>query len=152
MKSPGVIGAVAESEDFLGPFTASLKAALDLPFFKAEKTEQPEKIAVAGAIIAEKNELKTEGYSLDLREDAFEPSPFSFKDSLVSFVPEKIGNRKITLYGEKKDLHNNWKYFEKTLKERMTDQDKKDFNDFIDYLNEFLEIERKASYRFSLRG
>lgn len=128
---------------FFSPFLASLKTALNLPFSKGKEAKEPEKVATAGAIIAEKNQLKSETYSLDLRKDAFLPAQFSFKNSLVNFVPEKIGNREIAFYGEGRDLESSFEEIERTLTKEMKPEEKKEFDDFLKSLNESLGVDFK---------
>lgn len=143
MKTPGIIGTVTEKEDFLGPLTASLKTALSLPFFKAKEIEKPEKVAFAGVIIAEKNELKSESYSLDLREMAFQPDQFTLKESLAQFVPEKIGNNEVFIYREGGNLKDQFEFAEKESIKSMTPEEKKQFDDMINSLNAFLGVDVK---------
>ncbi len=143
MKIPGVIGVVAKTEDFFGPLADSLKAALDLPFFKKKESEESEKIAMAWAIIAEKNELTTETYSLDLRDNIFISSQFSFEESLAGFIPEKIENKEIVFYGEGRNLKSSFEYLEETLTKQMTTEEKREYNDSLKFLRETLGIDIK---------
>jgi hypothetical protein len=128
---------------FLSPFIASLKTALNLPFFKKTEIKEPEKVAFAGVIIAEKDRLKTENYSLDLREEAFSPAQFSFENSLLQFIPEKIGKREIVYYEEGRDLKGSFEEVEKILTKEMEEEEKKEFDKILKSLKEFLGIDLK---------
>jgi len=130
---------VKETEKILPPLTASLKAALNLPFFKGKEIKEPEKVAFAATIIAEKNEIKMESYSLDTREDAFLPSQFSLKESLAGFLPEKIGNREVASYGEGRNLKRSFEYLEK----EMTAKEKEDFDLFLKEFKEAIGVDLK---------
>jgi len=134
---------VKETEKIFSQLTASLKTALNLPFFKGKKVEEPEKIALALAVIADKNELKAEAFSLDLREDAFQPSQFSFKDSLAGFLAEKIGDKGIIYYSEEKDLKSLFDEIEKTLTKEMTTEEKKEFDQSMKDLELIIGVDIK---------
>ena len=132
---------VKETEKLFSPLTASLKAALELPFFKGKEIEDLEKIALATTIVAEGNELKTESYSLDLRKDAFSPSQFSLEESLSKFLPEKIGNRDLTYYTEGRNLKAVFDEMEKELTKSMTSDERSNWDNFQKYLKEALGID-----------
>lgn len=132
---------VKEIEKIFPPLYASLEAALNLPFFWAKEIKEPEVVALATTIIAEKNELKTESYSLDLRKNAFEPNQFSFKESLAAkFMPEKIANRELAYYGEARNLKKSFDYFEKNLTG--------EFPGMTEEQRELLELQRKMFEKF----
>lgn len=133
-----------EKTGFLTPFTASLKAALRLPFFKGKEAEESEKVAVAFALIVGENELKTESYSLDLRKNAFMPSQFSLEDSLAQlFVPEKIGANEVFLYAEGRDLKGQLEFAEKESLKPLTEEEKKEFYENLNFINQFLGVDLK---------
>ena len=128
-----------EVESFF-PFLASLKSALNLPFFKKKEIETTEKIVTAGAIIAEKNEIKSEVYSLDLRKDAFLPSQFSLKDSLTNFIPEKIGKKRIVYFFEGKNLNAQILEIKKQFLQDLTEGEKEKFEKILEELKDILEV------------
>jgi hypothetical protein len=131
---------VKETEKLFSPLTASIKTALELPFFKGKEIEEPDKVSFAGAVVAEKDALKMEGYSLDLRKDAFSPSQFSLEGSLSKFLPEKIGNCDLTYYTEGKNLKAISNEIEKEFTKSMTPEEKKNWGDFQKYFEETLGI------------
>jgi hypothetical protein len=131
---------VKETEKLFSPLAASLKTALELPFFKGKEIEEPEKVSFAGAVVAEKDGLKMEGYSLDLRKDAFSPSQFSLEESLSKFLPERIGNRELAYYTEGKNLKAISNKIEREFTKSMTPEEKKNWDDFQKYFEETLGI------------
>jgi len=110
------------------PFLASLKTAFSFPFLKPRQIEDPQQVAFTGAVFAEKDELKSETYTLDLREKAFLPSQFSFQNSLINIIPEKIGEKEIAFFKEGSDLKNNFENF----KENLTDKERNEFERLLD--------------------
>ena len=144
LKSAEAVETMTETQ-FPAFFSASLKATLNLPFLKRKVAEESEEVAVAFAIIAERNELRTESYSLDLREDAFVPSSFALKDSLSSLLPEKIGGNSIFFYGEGRDLRSQLEFLEKENLKSATAEEKKQYDEILSSLNQSLGIDLKEN-------
>lgn len=111
------------AEKKIPPFLASLKTVFNLPFFKSEKEIESEKVILAGAIVADKEGLKSESYYLDLRKEKPQISTFSIENSLSNFLPEKIGEKEIIYYQEGRNLKNFFDQLEKTLKERVKEEE-----------------------------
>jgi len=122
---------------------ASLKTVLNLPFLKGNETNETEKLIVAGAIIADKEGLKSEGYYLDLREDAVLPSTFSIDNSLTNFLPDRIGQKDLVYYSEGRDLKTGFEQLEKATKERLGDEEKKEFENFLKEIEKEIGINLK---------
>jgi hypothetical protein len=132
----------AQNELF-SPIFDSLKAALNLPFLKKKEIKEPEKVAFASVITAEKDGLKSESYSLDLREDAFLPSQFSLEDSLAKFIPAKIGNKEMAFYLEGRNLKNSIEEVEKEMEKQLKPEEKEELEKIFDSLKENLGLDLK---------
>jgi len=132
-----------EGEKFFSPLLTSLKAALNLPFLKKTEIKEPEKVAFASVILAEKDGLKSESYSLDLREEAFLPSQFSFENSLAKFIPAEIGNREIVFYSEGRNLKNSIEEVEKTMEKQLKPEEKEELEKIFNSLKEHLGVDLK---------
>lgn len=132
-----------ESEKFFSPLLASLKEALNLPFLKKTEVKEPEKVALVGVITAEKDGLKSESYSLDLREEAFLPSQFSIDNSLAKFIPAKIGDKETVFYLEGRNLKNSTEEIEKTLEKQMKPEEKEELENLLNSLKEHLGVDLK---------
>jgi len=132
----------AQNELF-SPIFDSLKAALNLPFLKKKEIKEPEKVAFASVITAEKDGLKSESYSLDLREDAFLPSQFSLENSLAKFIPAKIGNREMAFYLEGRNLKNSIEEVEKEMEKQLKPEEKEELEKIFDSLKENLGLDLK---------
>jgi len=133
----------AQSELFSQLFDSLKAMALNLPFLKKTETKEPEKVALLSVIRAEKDGLKSESYSLNLREDAFLPSQFSLENSLAKFIPAKIGNKEIVFYSEGRNLKNSIEEVEKEMEKQLKPEEKEEFEKIFNSLKENLGIDLK---------
>jgi RNA binding exosome subunit len=128
------------AEKKIPPFLASLKSIFNLPFLKKEE-EKAEKVILAGAIIADKEGIKSESYYLDLRKEKPQISTFSIENSLSNFLPEKIGEKEIVYYQEARNLKNLFNQLEKGLAKRAGE--KEEFEKMLKEIEEEIGINLK---------
>ncbi len=134
---------VKKDEIKTNPFIASLALILNSLSLDKKDDVKSEQVSFAGVVIAKNDELQFESYSLNLREDAFLPSQFSISSSLAKFIPEKINDEGISLYGEGSNLENIFNYLEDTITKEMDQEAKEDYDKSWKELKEILGIDLK---------